>query len=61
MAKEYECYLTEQMDNLDRKQTRLEFRNSKRQLLFVKDFENTEEHAVKEVFDDVYGIYDQNG
>ena len=59
MAKNYEVLVNQQLDELDRRNTQLEFRNSKKQLMMIKDFnlyepefEENEYDEVKENFDD---------
>lgn len=59
ISNEYECYLISQMDELDRRQTRIDFRNAKKQLLFSKKLPNDIQHAVEEKFDKVEALYDE--
>lgn len=58
MAKEYESFLMDKMDELGRRTSWLEFRNSKRQLMFKKEIPQEESKINQETFDKVEGLYD---
>lgn len=61
MTDEYECYLENQMNEINDRKTILLFRNSKKQLMFKKEIPNDELHQVEDKFDKVEGIYDKKG